>query len=593
MPTPPANLPTLARQGDERAIAHLINRSLQPKGITARVVHHNGHLRVLLESQAVPSQSVLAPYIYQGIVALQIFGLKTIGVVARQPGAATPAWSQTFTLDADANQVSPSAQPTLVTANSTPAAAVIATAATVAAPSAPSFDSPDEASTGSRVDLAEVEAERIARQLNQSLATPDLSLTVEVGDRSLKVTAKTDQLLEADVFAKTLQEALSDLNLEGVETVQIYKQKLRGTMAYQLKEFPLQPTRPELAVDSEVSTAAENAVSFASSPSPNGQSPRPIQPPPKAATAQSKSKLPGFVVIAIAALAVVLLIGAIRFLAKAPSAADVCQDTPGKPEYCQLATQIVGEQTLVDLNSTATPITPQLAEKGIEICSQFTDAQIERNKAQRLAKRTLAVEQEFVSAGIMVIDTRLGDASQMAQQTPLQGQQAKTLGTTKFRTACLFRAKGERIELIKNVVLPNVWPHQPYEGNPEWEPMQRSLKAHQVLVALGGNMVFTAIGLFAASALNLGIQIYSMKGLFKTASILGTMDTILWVVLKGNLFGSIPLTCLALGLSQIWIKDLRVDWAAGYRVVAFGVFLTVFTRIVLNWLLLGFILSVM
>ena len=72
-------------------------------------------------------------------------------------------------------------------------------------------------------------------------------------------------------------------------------------------------------------------------------------------------------------------------------------------------------------------------------------------------------------------------------------------------------------------------------------------------------------------------------------------DTVLIVLSGGklNLFGGIPLTCLALGLTQIWVKDLRVDWAAGYRTVALGVFLMMVIRFVLNWLMLGFIFSVL
>jgi hypothetical protein len=164
-----------------------------------------------------------------------------------------------------------------------------------------------------------------------------------------------------------------------------------------------------------------------------------------------------------------------------------------------------------------------------------------------------------------------------------------------FRSACLLAGQHDRIQLVKQVVLPNGWPEEPYQGKQAWEPMQRSLKVYQILIMLGGGTLFTAIGLFAASVFNLGFQIYTLRGLFQTASILGTMDTLLLVMSgsKLNLFGGVPLTCLALGLTQLWVSDLRVDWAAGYRTVALGVFLMMVIRFVLNWLLIGFILSVL
>lgn len=48
------NILELAKQGDPKAIAALINRQLQPKGITAKVALKDNCLQTMLESAQVP-----------------------------------------------------------------------------------------------------------------------------------------------------------------------------------------------------------------------------------------------------------------------------------------------------------------------------------------------------------------------------------------------------------------------------------------------------------------------------------------------------------------------------------------------------------
>ena len=58
------NYAELARQGDPHAIADLLNRNLQPKGIAAKTSLKEACLKILLESEDVPDQKILANYIY-------------------------------------------------------------------------------------------------------------------------------------------------------------------------------------------------------------------------------------------------------------------------------------------------------------------------------------------------------------------------------------------------------------------------------------------------------------------------------------------------------------------------------------------------
>jgi hypothetical protein len=565
------SLAALAKQGDFNALTALMHRTLQPKGILVRVAHQKGCLRVLLEGQTLPDQKSLAPYIRKGIVALQIPGLHTLSVLGQAQGTSTPAWSETFALHA-ATGLSPKPQTNpehvksdreLKSDREQPIDSLIV----------------DQESTV-KVDQAVASAanpEAIATHLNQTLATEALVFEAALSDRILKLTAKTNQILEGDTFAKSVQTLLLPLNLSDVDVVHLYKQKTRGNSSYRIKEFTLlsESASTEAAVDATtpLDQTDRSTVQY--------QSTRP-QPPSSQPTPNSQaSKKSKVVMMALAALFVVLLIGAIKLLAKPPAATDVCRDAAGKSGYCQLAVQMMGEQTLHNLKDAAAPITPAMSEKGLSLCENATDLQTRRHPIQKSTRYSQSINSETIFPGIMVVDTQIKASPQA--EVPL------------FRTACLLAGHDDQVELIKNVVVPNGWPQEPYQGKQEWEPMQRSLKAYQILIMLGGGTLFTAIGLFAASTFNLGFQIYTLRGLFQTASILGTLDTLLIVIsgAKLNLFGGVPLTCLALGLTQMWVKDLRVDWAAGYRTVAFGVFLMMVIRFVLNWLLLGFIFSVL
>jgi hypothetical protein len=88
----------LAKQGDAQAIGVLINRSLQPKGINAKIAFKNSCLKVMLESTLVPEQQVLVEFIRRGITGLNISSVKIVQVYGRQTGEDFPAWSQEFTL---------------------------------------------------------------------------------------------------------------------------------------------------------------------------------------------------------------------------------------------------------------------------------------------------------------------------------------------------------------------------------------------------------------------------------------------------------------------------------------------------------------
>ncbi|MFM6347785.1 MAG: hypothetical protein ACKPFK_21965, partial [Dolichospermum sp.] len=74
------NLLALAKQGDVQAIASLMNRSLQPKGITAKVALKDACLQVMLESEQISNQKALAEFVKKGIIALDIPSIERVKV---------------------------------------------------------------------------------------------------------------------------------------------------------------------------------------------------------------------------------------------------------------------------------------------------------------------------------------------------------------------------------------------------------------------------------------------------------------------------------------------------------------------------------
>ncbi len=92
----------LAKQGRPTAIAALINRSLEPKGITAKAALKGRCLQITLAAPKVPNQKVLAGFIYQGVMKLGLEAIASLKVLGLQNGQKAPAWSQEFKLSPQA-----------------------------------------------------------------------------------------------------------------------------------------------------------------------------------------------------------------------------------------------------------------------------------------------------------------------------------------------------------------------------------------------------------------------------------------------------------------------------------------------------------
>ncbi|MDJ0674776.1 MAG: hypothetical protein QNJ36_05260 [Calothrix sp. MO_167.B42] len=92
------NIVELAKQGNPKAIASLINRQLNPKGITVKANLQDACLQIFLESLDPPIQEYILPFIQKGMSNLGIKVIKTVKIYGRQVGSSSALWTEEFNL---------------------------------------------------------------------------------------------------------------------------------------------------------------------------------------------------------------------------------------------------------------------------------------------------------------------------------------------------------------------------------------------------------------------------------------------------------------------------------------------------------------
>jgi uncharacterized protein (DUF697 family) len=85
-----------AEQCDIDTITDLINRSLQSKGITAKVSLKADCLKVMLEAVQVPEQQVFVELVRQEMMSLRTESIKQVKVFGREAGEDFPSWQSEF-----------------------------------------------------------------------------------------------------------------------------------------------------------------------------------------------------------------------------------------------------------------------------------------------------------------------------------------------------------------------------------------------------------------------------------------------------------------------------------------------------------------
>ncbi|MBI4782014.1 MAG: hypothetical protein HY785_11950 [Oscillatoriophycideae cyanobacterium NC_groundwater_1537_Pr4_S-0.65um_50_18] len=105
---------TFAKAGHPQAIAGLLARKLYPYGISIKSKFQSACLELLLESSPIPDQRLCIMLILGELVRLQIPGLVSVRLFARQTGHTSVAWTQI--LDLQPTPLAPSSTPCEISA---------------------------------------------------------------------------------------------------------------------------------------------------------------------------------------------------------------------------------------------------------------------------------------------------------------------------------------------------------------------------------------------------------------------------------------------------------------------------------------------
>jgi hypothetical protein len=89
----------LAKSGDPQAISAVINKSLQPKGISAKTTLSNGCLTIALESEKDVPEAQIVEFVKNGISRLAPESVTRVIVRSRLIGKSTDTWRNAFTLE--------------------------------------------------------------------------------------------------------------------------------------------------------------------------------------------------------------------------------------------------------------------------------------------------------------------------------------------------------------------------------------------------------------------------------------------------------------------------------------------------------------
>lgn len=210
------NILELAKQGDAKAIALLLNRQLQAKGITAAASLKDGCLQVMLEAAEAPSQQVLAPWVSKSIAGLGAASIEKVKVYGRQTGAKVPAWSQEFEVAGQKLPVADVTQGQATSSDNTES---------------------NQLSLKERAKLGDVEA--IASLLNLPLQNKGISATASLQDGCLQVMLEGDRVPDEEASIRIVRRELTNLKAGAIASVKVYGQQAGEDFPAWNREFEL------------------------------------------------------------------------------------------------------------------------------------------------------------------------------------------------------------------------------------------------------------------------------------------------------------------------------------------------------------------
>ena len=235
------NILEQARAGNVKAIAFLMNRSLQSSGITTQADLKDGCLQIMLQSAQVPNQQSVVAYISKSITNLGSGFIRNVKVYGRKTGEDFPTWNQEFEV-------------------------VVQTASNIK----------------ELAKLGDVDA--ITTLINQWLHPKSITAKASLKNGYLQVMLESTQVPDEQTVVDLIREMLTYLGIQSLKKVKIYGQKAG-------EHFPDWQQEFELSQADSPSLTSKTGVELQSSiPSPELEQEKHLSPPAQLAQTEPQTQ---------------------------------------------------------------------------------------------------------------------------------------------------------------------------------------------------------------------------------------------------------------------------------------------------------------
>lgn len=185
------DLVQLAQLGDPKAIANILNRSLQSKGITVKAVIKDSCLQLMVESTQIPPQKAVVNFVRKTLIELSVDDIKTVRISGQHIGMASPSWRDTFKL---------------------PEKSVLL--------------ADDNSEIGIRQMVKEGNVNAINVLLVNALANSDLTVLTELKNGCLQIILQSLHEPEEQATVEIIRQTVMGWQAENIDSIQIYGQQI-------------------------------------------------------------------------------------------------------------------------------------------------------------------------------------------------------------------------------------------------------------------------------------------------------------------------------------------------------------------------------
>jgi stringent starvation protein B len=212
----------LAKQGDADAIGALMNRSLTPQGVKARVILQGTTLQILLESLEVPAPDRFCNYIVQGLRKIGTPSVQRLELFGKQSDCEGYAWTQNYQVEGDNFTLISAIDPDVL-----PVASV-----------AQDRSGLDKAAMIKLAQTGQIDA--IEAFVKSSLADrEDVIPFVELDGSVLKVIIETKEFLDGQAFCAKFGGKMNALTGGVVKELAVYKRRNDKSLPFLMNQMTL------------------------------------------------------------------------------------------------------------------------------------------------------------------------------------------------------------------------------------------------------------------------------------------------------------------------------------------------------------------